>query len=66
MVRQVISFILASALFVGGTGFALMFLFTPGRTILWFPYGAGFCGFVGAAWLWADFIAPLFGRKGEN
>jgi hypothetical protein len=57
-VRRTINFLFALALTVAGFGGLIyLVLFADGwRGFM--PIGAGFIGFLGAYWLWADFIKP--------
>lgn len=63
MVRRVLSFVFASALFLMGLWGAYDLLFLAERVPLGLLMGAGVFGMIGAYWLWADFIAPWLGHK---
>lgn len=56
--RNAICFVVALGLLAGGV--TLLFLLPERRLLL--LAGAG-CATAGAAWLWADFVGPMFGRS---
>jgi hypothetical protein len=60
MVRRIISFLFAAALLLGGAFGTIFLLFFAARIPLGLLAGAAFFATIGAAWLWADFIAPLW------
>ena len=60
--RYAIAFLVAAALFLGG-GYALWFLLTSADGFKgWMVMAAAFMWVGGAAWLWADYIAPMLGK----
>lgn len=61
--RQVVSFVVASSLFAAGSYLLYLEAFEA-RVWLSKVIAAGaFLVFLGGGWLWADFIAPMLGRK---
>lgn len=61
--RQVVGFILASALLGGGLYLLYLQLFIAQGFAGVLLVAGGFFVFLGGAWLWADFIAPALKRK---
>jgi hypothetical protein len=64
--RQVVSFTVASALLMGGLYLLYIELMVAAIVMGKLVIAGAFVAFLGAAWLWADFIAPLLrGRETE-
>ena len=66
MVRRTLCFMMATALLVGGLLGAYFLLFDAERIPLALLYGAGFFAVVGAAWLWVDFVMPIWRKGGDD
>jgi hypothetical protein len=64
MIRKVISFCVASALFLGGLYYLIGLLFFSAGFYFWMPAAAGMIAFLGGYWLWEDFISPRFKKGG--
>jgi hypothetical protein len=65
-VRQVLSFLCASALVAAG-GYILAMNIINTKGVYLRGLAAALClVFVGFAWLWGDFIYPLIARHGKN
>jgi hypothetical protein len=61
--RQVLSFVFASALLIGGLYLLYMELVVASVVVGKLLLVGSFVAFLGAAWLWADFISPLLRGK---
>jgi hypothetical protein len=61
--RRIISFIVAIGVFGGGVWIAFQQLFISTEIKFLWVYSAGFFAFIGAYWLWADFVSPLVKGK---
>lgn len=66
MIRKLIGLLLALGM-IGGSGYILYMQAFHSSVIKgeWL-YGAAIFGFLGLAWLWADYIGPLLGFKHED
>ena len=62
--RNIISFIVAAALSVGGLWTVCVQLF--GGQIQEQLLGGGFLAVLGGGWLWFDFVRPLLGSRRPN
>ena len=60
--RRIISFVVASALLIGGV--YIMVLEATARVMSNRVFlGGGFIAILGVIWLWEDFVAPMVRRK---
>jgi hypothetical protein len=62
MIRRLISFCFASALFFGGLYFLVSLIFFSHGYYLWMPAASGFFAFIGGYWLWEDFVSPKLNK----
>ncbi len=62
--RRLISFLFASALLGTGLYFFVYLLFVSEGFYVWMPAAAATFGFLGASWLWEDFVSPHLGKRG--
>jgi hypothetical protein len=63
-VRNVLGFAVAVALFGAGVYLLCAELFVAPIIMGRMVGMGGFLAFLGGAWLWSDYIGPLFGRGG--
>lgn len=61
--RQTVSLLVSCALLIGGLWLLYMQLFISPVIKGWFLMGAGFLIVVGGAWLFGDFVLPIFRKK---
>ncbi len=64
--RQVISFLVACALLIGGLWLAYMQLFVSPVARGWFLMMAGLMIAIGGAWLIGDYILPMLRKKASD
>ena len=64
MLRRLSSFCFASTLFFGGLYVLVSLIFFSQRFYVLMPAASGFFSFIGAYWLWEDFVSPRF-KKGS-
>ncbi len=60
--RQIICFVVASAMFAGGLYILWDSIFVAHLALLRMAIVGGFLAFIGGVWLWIDFGRPLVDR----